>query len=154
MRGYRAKNRDRLNAHVRANTAKRGRLAAFRSKRLALACDPTAVAARFWSKVDRNGPVPPLHPELGPCHVWTGATDNPGGYGVFWLAGRLVRAHRYAFEMESGPLAEGLFACHHCDNPPCVRRSHLYAGSQAENVRDMVARGRQGGLGHTKAAAS
>lgn len=95
--------------------------------------------ARFWLKVNKNGPVPPHRPELGPCWLWTGARDR-GGYGQF-----SGRAHRWSWLIHHGYRpGHGLFVCHHCDNPPCVRPDHLFLGTASDNARDMVAKGRQG----------
>lgn len=99
---------------------------------------------RFWEKVDKNGPVPEHRPELGPCHVWTGALSD-AGYGLFWLDGRQVRAHRYALFLARGldPRAEDdTCGLHHCDNKPCVRDSHLFTGSRGDNAEDRHAKGR------------
>lgn len=103
--------------------------------------DATA-EARFWAKVDKNGPIPPHRPELGPCWLWRGRTTNDG-YGVFEpRPGRVVVAHRYGYALQVGPLADDLLACHHCDTPPCVRGTHLFSGTPADNSRDMVRKGR------------
>lgn len=109
---------------------------------------PRPEAERFWSKVDKNGPV---HPRLGTaCWLWTGTgtgTGTPfrGNFRVGSMTDgtrRKVIASRWALESVVGPIPEGLFACHHCDNPRCVNPAHLYAGTQLDNVRDMVERGR------------
>lgn len=101
---------------------------------------PAALAARFTTHVNMNGPIPTHLPELGPCHVWTGATDDHG-YGKIGFRGREEKAHRVAFFIAEGrwPTPCGL---HRCDNPPCVRRSHLFEGSKKENTADMIAKGR------------
>jgi hypothetical protein len=99
--------------------------------------------ARFWTHVNKNGPIPIQHPELGSCWLWTGA--NPDGrYGRFRGEGRRqVGAHRFSYELEYGPIPdERPIICHHCDNPPCVRPSHLFAGTVRDNADDMMAKGR------------
>jgi hypothetical protein len=97
------------------------------------------VAQRFWQKVDRDGPV--VRPELGPCWPWMGATDDHG-YGRFGVSHAEVElAHRVAYELAYGePPKHG--ACHRCDVPGCCRPDHLFDGTQAENLADMVAKGR------------
>lgn len=89
---------------------------------------------RFWEKV-----------ALGEgCWAWQG--DKCDGYGRVRVQGRHRKAHRIAYEMLNGPIPVGLYICHHCDNPSCVRPSHLYAGTQRDNMRDRGARGRGANL--------
>ena len=93
---------------------------------------------RFWSKVDRHGPI---SPGLGRCWVWIASRDS-NGYGQFRFGpGRAKKAHRVAFFLAEGRWPEPL-ALHRCDNPPCVRRSHLFEGTQRMNMRDAFAKGR------------
>ncbi len=105
---------------------------------------PAPLAVRFWLKVVRLG--------LDECWVWQGSRI-PGskragrqGYGVL-AAGSPRRAslyaHRVSWEMHHGSIPQGLLVLHRCDNPPCVNPAHLYLGTHAENMADMVARGRQ-----------
>lgn len=79
---------------------------------------------------------------LGGCWVWTGAT-HPQGYGLVKRKdGAQLRAHRIAYELVHGPIPTGAFICHRCDNPRCVRPSHLFLDSHKDNMIDMVAKGR------------
>jgi hypothetical protein len=93
---------------------------------------------RFWARVDKSA---------GPdgCWLWTGSCQNKG-HGVFSICDgerRSTTANRYSLELALGrPVARGMFACHHCDNPPCVNPRHLYEGTPRENALDMVVRGR------------
>lgn len=76
------------------------------------------------------------------CWLWTGAADA-SGYGHFNHNGKTVKAHRAAFEIFNGPIPEDKpYVLHECDNPPCVRPSHLKAGTQKENMEDKTRRGR------------
>lgn len=75
------------------------------------------------------------------CWEWQGALDKDG-YGVFTYAGKTLKAHRAALILGNVELKPGYYACHHCDNPRCVRLSHLYAGTPKQNVSDAIKRGR------------
>ena len=93
---------------------------------------------RFWSRVDKHGPV--LSPKLGPCWLWTGAKDQDG-YGQIWFENKQCKAHRIAWFLTAGEWPEP-FALHRCDNPTCVRFSHLFQGTPKDNTDDMVEKGR------------
>jgi hypothetical protein len=102
------------------------------------------LSGRFWTKVDREGPVPAHCPELGNCWVWTGAITR-SGYGKFSVARKAwERAHVVSRVLVHGPVAGGHFVLHHCDNPACVRPSHLFTGTAKDNAQDMIKKGRWG----------
>ena len=79
------------------------------------------------------------------CWLWIGAF-NQYGYGVIYMGtgrGHVPnRAHRISWEIHRGPIPYGLCVLHRCDNPSCVRPDHLFLGTQSENVRDAVVKGR------------
>lgn len=83
------------------------------------------------------------------CHEWSGFR-NSKGYGIFWNGERTLGAHRWAWEYEHGPIENGLFILHRCDNPPCVNTEHLFVGTHDDNMADMIAKGRQSFLKGTR----
>lgn len=91
---------------------------------------------RFWKFVIR----------VGSCWEWAGGVQR-GGYGHFMYhigraAVRQVGSHRFSWEMLYGPIPEGLHVCHTCDNPRCVRPSHLWLGTDKTNAEDKMRKGR------------
>jgi hypothetical protein len=89
--------------------------------------------ARFWRKVNKNGPIPQCKPELGPCWIWTAYLDAKG-YGQFSLNGLLDRTHRFSYLLSKGEVPYGYELDHLCRNPSCVRPSHLEAVTHRVNM--------------------
>jgi hypothetical protein len=90
-------------------------------------------SVRFWRhvRIDKDG-----------CWEWTGSL-NRDGYGQLKVAGKPVKASRLSWELHFGPIPPGLFVCHHCDNPRCVRPDHLFLGTALHNNRDAIRKGRR-----------
>lgn len=82
----------------------------------------------FWENVGKSDG----------CWLWTGAIGS-GGYGRFLGEA----AHRWSYEQAYGPIPDGLWVLHRCDNPPCVRPDHLFLGTHQDNMDDMEQKGRQ-----------
>jgi hypothetical protein len=80
--------------------------------------------ARFWSKVDKEGPVPALAPELGPCWLWTSGIDNRGN-GKFWANDGTHRAHRFSWELARSEPAPDGYVVQICGQKLCVNPRHL-----------------------------
>lgn len=93
-----------------------------------------AEEARFWSKVDKNGPAPAHRPDLGPCWLWT-ACKAPFGYGRFYVSKvGADYAHRVAFRRVHGPIPDKLELDHLCRRRDCVNPSHLEAVTHRVNA--------------------
>jgi len=96
-----------------------------------------SLLVRFFEKVRISDP--------DGCFEWTGSMQD-GGYGEVFVgephSRRKIRAHRYAWELANGPIPHGRVVMHLCNNPACVRPSHLALGTQAQNLRQMAEQGR------------
>lgn len=101
---------------------------------------------RFWEKVDRSGE----------CWNWTGTIYTASGklsYGKICVKNKQLLAHRVSYELAHGPIPEDKDVLHRCDNPLCVRPDHLFLGTHADNMQDMVQKGRMHLRNHTKLTA-
>lgn len=85
---------------------------------------------RFWAMVQITDG----------CWEWLGSRTE-AGYGRFYVEGVEWLAHRFSLHL-GGVDVTGLKGCHRCDNPPCVRLDHLFAGTAKDNVQDMLDKGR------------
>ena len=98
-----------------------------------LRCKEHTLADRFWDYVDIKG--------KDECWEWKGS-KTAANYGLMWFNGELQYAHRLSLEMDGRPVPSKWYACHRCDNPPCVNPKHLFPGSPRDNSLDMVSKNR------------
>lgn len=92
-----------------------------------------SLPTRFWSKVERG--------EDSECWLWRAFCNTPG-YGMIRNGSRMALAHRVSWVLRHGRVSAGKHILHTCDTPACVNPSHLYEGTNADNIADKVARGR------------
>ncbi len=89
------------------------------------------VEERFWGRVDKSGE----------CWLWTG-NRYPNGYGRVWWKGASHGAHRVAWELATTAWPGDSQVLHRCDNPQCVNPAHLFLGTQRDNMRDRLTKGK------------
>lgn len=97
---------------------------------------------RFWAKVDKTE---------GGCWIWQ-ATISTWGYGQFWAYGRIIGAHRFAWQLIHGPIEKGMDLDHICHRKSCVNPEHLRIATRkqnSENQRGPQSNSRSGVLGVT-----
>lgn len=111
----------------------------FCSKRCAMCARRAPLHVRFWRFVKKTRG----------CWLWTGCLEK-GGYGQLARDGHsngIERAHRVSWEIHFGPIPKGKDVLHKCDVRKCVKPKHFFLGTNVDNVRDMVSKGRHG-FGH------
>lgn len=91
------------------------------------------IAERFWTSVKKTET----------CWLWTAGVDQEGYGQLVWREMHERRAHRVSWVLHYGPVPAGRKVLHTCDTPACVRPDHLFVGSDLDNIRDCVAKGRR-----------
>ena len=89
---------------------------------------------RFWQKIEKSTD----------CWEWTACKSH--GYGQLHSNGKLIRAHRLSWIIHHEQIPSELLVLHKCDNPGCVNPSHLFLGTQSDNLRDASKKGRTTGM--------
>lgn len=84
---------------------------------------------KFWSFVDKTDDG-----------CWEFRHKRVNDYGRMKFQSKHIRAHRLSWEIHNGPIPDGMYVCHHCDNKKCVRPDHLFIGTHRDNLNDFVSK--------------
>jgi hypothetical protein len=92
-----------------------------------------SIRSRFEEKIQKET-----------CWIWKAGKRGNNGYGGFRINATSIRlAHNVSYELYVGEIPKGMKVLHKCDNPLCVKPSHLFLGTQQENIKDRDVKGRQ-----------
>ena len=100
----------------------------------------STLESRFWSKVDKES-GPHISYMDSPCWQWSGYRLQRG-YGTIRCSDKKKLATHVALILDGVDIPSEMIVCHHCDNPSCVRASHLFLGSHKDNAQDAIQKGR------------
>ena len=95
-----------------------------------------SIEERFWQKVNKKS--------NDECWDWLGSTRSDG-YGQINRGQRgfgMQSTHRLSREIHFGKIPDGMHVLHSCDNQRCVNPSHLFLGTNNDNIADRVSKGR------------
>jgi len=112
-------------------------------ERISISRDKPTVEEVFWSHVIKSRG----------CWNWAASLNNKG-YGWFRIRGKTFTAHRASWMLFRGSIPAGMCVLHKCDNPQCVRPSHLFLGTMRDNTQDMIRKGRSKFIQFSKERAS
>jgi hypothetical protein len=96
-----------------------------------LTSDTNMNAQKFWANLVRDGE----------CLLW-GKRELRRRYGSVSYNGKVWQTHRLAYTLTKGEIPPGMYVCHTCDRPRCCNPEHLFLGTQDDNMKDMVSKGR------------
>ena len=124
-------------------------------RRMDCEAEAKSIIAVMGPRIERSGcqhANVPLHERIlnrvrfgaTDCWHWCGVRIS-GGYGRMTYKGRSQVAHRLAWIAWNGPIPEGMYVLHRCDNRACVNPDHLWLGTYSDNLKDCWAKGRHPG---------